>query len=630
MDPEEYDKAFYTVKDMLSKEILNNSFDPDKQSTVIFDANKFAICAVLIQEGKVISCVSRCLNKHQRNWATIERELFAFTYSLKKFRIFLLGHFFVGKTDHKPLIGLLKKIDSIENQRLLTMVLATTEFSFEIEYIPGKKNILADFGTRHIPLTDWPIQEEDPLELNSLLPFHNFTSIEFPVLHKRLYNQQDFEEFEKFQWKTMEKEDCFTTIIKKEEKILVPVTIRRSVFWATHFPNHQGFSQTLRILKDRHFFWPNMKKDVAEFLSTCVCAIKKTDKFKKKAFARNWLKALRVLHILAIDIYEYEGKQYLTFLDIFSGFPFAEEISSKQEIEVKRAFDKFCSLFAVPESIFSDNGTEFNLINVPRHTTPANFPQPNGKLERLHKEIGKLCRIHSFDPTQAVSLLQTLVKEAIFYNGLQLAPVLENEEALANFSFSSLKPESFQLYDFVYREVQLRKRAKHHNTYTGPHMITKVISPTVYIINSHKNYSGEIKAHYNQLKPFSIPDTSYWILNITYLKNALVEMGLELFKGINVVINFKNLSILTLQLLNSDVKKVFVIPEWLCAPWYKPLHGVLKTRVRSVKLPSVPDLFTDTLGNPLGVFSYDHWLFATASSDDFIEGGTYVTFSPMK
>ena len=410
-------------------------------------------------------------------------------------------------------------------------------------------------------------------------------------------------------------------VVEKEEKILVPVTIHCSVFWATHFPNHQGFSQTLKILKDRHFFWPNMKKDVAEFLSTCVCAIKKTDKFKKKAFARNWLKALRVLHILAIDIYEYEGKQYLTFLGIFSGFPFAEEISSKQEIEVKRAFDKFCSLFAVPESIFSDNGTEFNLINVPRHTTPANFPQPNGKLERLHKEIGKLCRIHSFDPTQAVSLLQTSVKKAIFYNGLQLAPVLEDEEALANFSFSSLKLESFQLYDFVYREVQLRKRAKHHNTYTGPHMITKVISPTVYIINSHKNYSGEIKAHYNQLKPFSIPDTSYWILNTIYLKYALVEMGLELFKGINVVINFKNLSILTLQLLNSDVKKVFVIPEWLCAPWYKPLHGVLKTRVRSVKLPSVPDLFTDTLGNPLGVFSYDHWLFVTASSDDLLKGG---------
>ena len=95
------------------------------------------------------------------------------------------------------------------------MVLATTEFSFEIEYIPGKKNVLADYGTRHIPLTDWPVQEEDPLELDSLFPFHSFTSIEFPVFQKRLYNQQDFEEFEKFQLRTFEKEHNFTTIIKK-------------------------------------------------------------------------------------------------------------------------------------------------------------------------------------------------------------------------------------------------------------------------------------------------------------------------------------------------------------------------------------------------------------------------------
>ena len=55
------------------------------------------------------------------------------------------------------------------------MVLATTEFPFEIEYIPQKKNVLADYSTRHIPLTDWPVQEEDPLELNSLFLFHSFT-----------------------------------------------------------------------------------------------------------------------------------------------------------------------------------------------------------------------------------------------------------------------------------------------------------------------------------------------------------------------------------------------------------------------------------------------------------------------
>ena len=51
------------------------------------------------------------------------------------------------KTDHKPLIGLQKKFDSIENQRLLAMVLATSEFSFNLAYLAGKKNIIADCGT---------------------------------------------------------------------------------------------------------------------------------------------------------------------------------------------------------------------------------------------------------------------------------------------------------------------------------------------------------------------------------------------------------------------------------------------------------------------------------------------------
>ena len=54
---------------------------------------------------------------------------------------------FIVKTDHKPLIGLQNKVDTIENQRLLSMVLATTEFSFDLQHLPRKKNILAEYGT---------------------------------------------------------------------------------------------------------------------------------------------------------------------------------------------------------------------------------------------------------------------------------------------------------------------------------------------------------------------------------------------------------------------------------------------------------------------------------------------------
>ena len=53
------------------------------------------------------------------------------------------------------------------------------------------------------------------------------------------------------------------------------------------------------------------------------------------------------------------------------------------------------------------------------------------------------------------------------------------------------------------------------------------------------------------------------------------------------------------------------VPEWHCAAWYSPLHGFLKSRIASTKLPSDPDLFLDKFGNELGEFSWSHWLCAT-------------------
>ena len=165
------------------------------------------------------------------------------------------------------------------------MILATTEFSFDLEYIPGKKNVIADYGTRHIPDTDWPVQPDDPLELNSLFPFNNsFASIKFPNIQRHIYSLQDYEEWEKFQLKTIDNANHFSILVKNKEKILVPYSIRRSIFWAAHFPAHQGMSKLVEILKERHLYWPNMKKDIAEFLSTCICAVKKTDKTRKKGY----------------------------------------------------------------------------------------------------------------------------------------------------------------------------------------------------------------------------------------------------------------------------------------------------------------------------------------------------------
>ena len=203
------------------------------------------------------------------------------------------------------------------------------------------------------------------------------------------------------------------------------------------------------------------------------------------------------------------------------------------------------------------------------------------------------------------SYLQTPLKRAIFLSGLKMKFTTQGH------AICSFKPTKFKVYDFVFREIQARKRAKHQETYSGPHMILKAVGESTYIINLDKKHKGEMKVHYNHLKPFIIPDTTSWTLNMKYLVPALKSLGLQIFQGINGHINFRDLSLLTLRLLNGNPKKIFVIPEWYCAPWFPPLRGILKEKTISVKLPDAPDLFIDSFGNNLGVFAWQHWLIAT-------------------
>ena len=47
------------------------------------DASKNVVCVVLLQQKRLIFCASKVLNVSQRNWATIERELFAILWDVK-------------------------------------------------------------------------------------------------------------------------------------------------------------------------------------------------------------------------------------------------------------------------------------------------------------------------------------------------------------------------------------------------------------------------------------------------------------------------------------------------------------------------------------------------------------------
>ena len=131
----------------------------------------------------------------------------------------------------------------------------------------------------------------------------------------------------------------------------------------------------------------------------------------------NWLEACLVPPIVCINHYFYEGIAYLTLIDIYSNFPFCIAVKSKEAIDVKIAYDKFCATYATPENILSDNGGEFALISK-RETTPLERPQANGKIERFHQELGKIycIYVYSIPPDEAIIYLQTDLKKALLFN----------------------------------------------------------------------------------------------------------------------------------------------------------------------------------------------------------------------
>ena len=73
----------------------------------------------------------------------------AITFAIKKCDLFVRGTEFQVHTDHKPLVNIWQKpLAEIDNDRILRMRMKTLAYQYELRWIEGKNNILADTFSR--------------------------------------------------------------------------------------------------------------------------------------------------------------------------------------------------------------------------------------------------------------------------------------------------------------------------------------------------------------------------------------------------------------------------------------------------------------------------------------------------
>ncbi len=137
----------------MAKTTLLTFPDFSKEFDIHTDASKLQLGACISQNGRPVAFYSRRLQPAQTRYTTTERELLSIVETLKEFRNILLGQRIKVHTDHENLT-----LKNFNSDRVMHWRLYIEEYSPELQYIPGPKNVVADALSR-LDIIDTPFED---------------------------------------------------------------------------------------------------------------------------------------------------------------------------------------------------------------------------------------------------------------------------------------------------------------------------------------------------------------------------------------------------------------------------------------------------------------------------------------
>ncbi|XP_074658644.1 uncharacterized protein LOC141911553 [Tubulanus polymorphus] len=219
-------------------------------------------------------------------------------------------------------------------------------------------------------------------------------------------------------------------------QIVIPVEYRSDILHFAHetpLGGHLGVNKTYsKIL--RHFFWPGLKSSVVKFCQTCHdCQV--------SGKGKSGIPSAPLIPIPAIGEPFSEiicdcvgplpktksGNQYLlTIMCKATRFPEAIPLRKIDTPSICKALVKFFTLFGLPRSLQSDNGSNFMSgifqqvmfqLGISQSKSSPYHPESQGALERFHQTLKSMLRVYcnenGKDWDEGVHLLLFATRESV-------------------------------------------------------------------------------------------------------------------------------------------------------------------------------------------------------------------------
>ena len=324
------------------------------------------------------------------------------------------------------------------------------------------------------------------------------------------------------------------------------------------------------------------------------------------------------MELVAIDVFAYDDEDNLTVMDVHSGMPFVYDLpNGHTQEEVHRAFEHFESAVGEPGRLLSDRGHEFGLIrDYPFSRTAAYHPEGNSVIERFHKELANLCRIHKCSPMEAVKYYRTPEMRRVFY---ARGPA---EEKAISYGSSSEVIRSFSVGDLVSRFIPRRSRTKASDVWSEPMRVLQKLGDRDYSV---WNGSRKMVVHVNDIKGVFLPSGVGWEVRPTLLDSFLEEwqvdradlaplgsslpevlraqwegkkilLPVSLREGSTVLSKFKR---------DRPALLIWVVPHMPTEEWFKELESL---PALWIAVPKKENSLVDEHGDPVGLLCVDLWM----------------------